>query len=110
MAKRSAILAEHLLGHVIDLMDDAEQIAVLVQHRYVERAPIAQLEAATFALGPRNVVAGNGHAIRYTGLQYPLKRGAQHAGAELVRFFRILAEHLKNRPPNNVFPPRIGRT
>ncbi len=108
VAETVAVLPLDLLGHVFDLVDDVEHLTPLIEHRNIQRPPVAQLETAAQRCGPGDVVAGDRHAIRRAAAQHTLKRVAQYTGAELGWIVRILAEHVEYRSAHAFFPARVG--
>jgi len=108
VTETGAALTQDFLGHVFDLMDDVEHGAVLIEHRDIQRPPVAQLETAALRCGPGDVVAGDRHAVRRAAAQDALERVAQNAGAELGRVVRVLAEHVEYRSADAFFPARVG--
>lgn len=102
------LLGQHLVSDVFGLVDDVENLAPVIQHRDIQRAPVTDLETNPLAGWPGNVVLGDRHAIRFAGLHHPLQRGPQHTGPELRLPVRVAAEHLENRAAYAVLPSGIG--
>jgi hypothetical protein len=61
---RALTLQEHHLRHILDVMKDERDFTVFTEHRRIDRAPVALLEAATCRLGTRDVVLLNRHLVR----------------------------------------------
>src|SRR3546814_5823741 len=73
-----------------DLMGDVEHGAVLIEHRDIQRPPVAQLETAALRCGPGDVVAGDRHAVRRAAAQDALERSEERrVGKECVSTCRF---------------------
>jgi hypothetical protein len=91
----------HILGDVVDPVHDVEQLAVVAQHRGVDRTPVTQLEAG--AVLARNVVALDRHHVGATGLTDALERAREVACRIGFRRIGIVGEDLEHRPAHDRF-------
>jgi hypothetical protein len=100
---RGFVLEAHDFRDVLDTVDDPFHLAVPVQDRTVERAPILFLEGAVRAA---NVVSLDGRGVRSSQPQHSLQRGTKVVEPGGARIFGVFREHLERRAADNVGPLR----
>ena len=96
-------------GDVIDTVDNPPDLAVRIEDRRIERAPIPLLKAAAFGGWPGDVVLLGRHAIGMPGGDDALERGAEivHSGRGGV--VGVVGKHLKQRAADDLVAHRHGR-
>ncbi len=80
------------LGDILNPMQDVGHVARRIKDRNILRAPVTRQK---LAIRPSDVVLLNWHGVGLPGLQHPIERGAQIAGAGSRRIVGIVGKDLE---------------
>jgi len=92
---RSALGEAHEFGDVLGAMNDVDELAVLIDHRRIDGAPISLFEAASGARRATHVVLLHRHRVGLTRRENALERRAQIGRSGGARVVRIVGKDVE---------------
>ncbi|WP_244484111.1 MULTISPECIES: hypothetical protein [unclassified Rhizobium] len=101
------VLQSDELSDILDPVDDIGDLAILVEDRLVEGAPVPRFEAASVGLS--HVVLLDGHRVTDTCFDDTSKRIPQNSGSRRGRIFRVIRKDIENIHADDNGPVRHRR-